>query len=144
MPALKVVLDTNVLISGAAYPRSIPGKIMAAWVSGQIQVTLSNYILDELRRTLPRLRAQHGLSDAEIEIYVDSMSFLADIVVPMPTIEPRLTDPNDQAILGTLLATRDANYLITGDKALLTLSDEYAICTPADFWAKHGVGGLNS
>ena len=28
---MKVVLDTNVLISGLAYPNSIPGRIVAAW-----------------------------------------------------------------------------------------------------------------
>jgi uncharacterized protein len=72
------------------------------------------------------------------------MSFLADIVEPMPIIEPRLTDPNDLAVLGTLLANHDANYLITGDKDLLTLADEYATPTPADFWARHVMGGLNS
>jgi uncharacterized protein len=66
MPAPKVVLDTNVLISGTAYPRRIPGKIMSAWMSGQIQVTLSNDTLDELRRTLPPALPT-WVSDAEFK-----------------------------------------------------------------------------
>ena len=50
MAALRVVLDTNVLLSGIAYPASVPGKIMAAWRHGSVEVLLSAYILDELRR----------------------------------------------------------------------------------------------
>jgi uncharacterized protein len=50
MATLRVVLGTNVLLSGIAYPASIPGKIMAAWRHGSIEVLLSSFILDELRR----------------------------------------------------------------------------------------------
>jgi hypothetical protein len=55
VPALRVLLDTNVLLSGIAYPASVPGKILAAWRHGAIDVLLSDCILEELRRVLPRL-----------------------------------------------------------------------------------------
>ncbi|MGZ9006296.1 MAG: PIN domain-containing protein, partial [Burkholderiales bacterium] len=55
MPTLRVVLDTNVLVSGIAYPVSIPGRIMSAWRRGAIKVVSSHYILEELARVLPRL-----------------------------------------------------------------------------------------
>ena len=42
MATLRVVLDTNVLLSGIAYPTIIPGKIMAAWRHGSVEVILSN------------------------------------------------------------------------------------------------------
>lgn len=41
MPGLRVVLDTNVLASGLAYPVSTPGKIVNAWRQGLIDVVLS-------------------------------------------------------------------------------------------------------
>lgn len=47
MAGLRVVLDTNVLVSGLAYPQGIPGRILAAWWRGGIDVVLSRYILDE-------------------------------------------------------------------------------------------------
>ena len=59
---LRVVVDTNVLLSGIAYPGSIPGKIIAVWRHGSIDVLLSSFILEELRRVLPRLAHRHGLS----------------------------------------------------------------------------------
>ena len=141
MGTLRVVLDTNVLLSGIAYPVSIPGKIMAAWRHGSIDVVLSGFILDELRRVLPRLADRHLLSTAEIEDLVDILSIQADIVDPLSNHEPELRDQNDQPVLGTLLAAQfagGADYLVTGDKDLLALSENFPIVTPAQFWATHG------
>jgi len=47
-----VVLDTNVLVSGLAYPGSVPGRIISLWRQGGLDVVLSRYILDELTRVL--------------------------------------------------------------------------------------------
>lgn len=136
MPGLRVVLDTNVLVSGLAYPGSVPGRIVTAWRQGGLDVVLSRYILDELARVLarlPRLR----LTPLEIRDLIDSLMFQADIVEPAGLPDEGLRDPADQPVLQTLLAAQ-ARYLITGDKDLLTLADRYPIVTPAEFWARHG------
>ena len=141
MANLRVVLDTNVLLSGIAYPASIPGKIMAAWRHGSIDVVLSDFILDELRRVLPRLQTRHGLTKNEINDLVDSLALLAETVEPEAGLEAALRDANDQPVLGTLLAARSASgasYLVTGDKDLLALADRNPIITPARFWEIHG------
>ncbi|MEW5967928.1 MAG: putative toxin-antitoxin system toxin component, PIN family [Pseudomonadota bacterium] len=141
MPTLRVVLDTNVLLSGIAYPASVPGKILGAWRHGALEVVLSGFILDELRRVLPRLSHRHGLSVAEIEDLVDILSIQAEVIEPAPGADPALTDQNDQPVLGTLIAALEqshANAFITGDKALLALTGRYPIITPAGFWTAHG------
>lgn len=137
MPGLRVVLDTNVLVSGLAYPGSVPGRIVTAWRQGGLEVALSRYILDELVRVLPRL-PRIRMTPAEIRDLADSFMFLADIVEPDGTQEPKLRDPADQPVLLTLLAAR-ADYLITGDKDLLALASQYPILTPSEFWTRHGV-----
>ncbi|MFA6920943.1 MAG: putative toxin-antitoxin system toxin component, PIN family [Gallionella sp.] len=140
MATLRVVLDTNVLLSGIAYPASVPGKIMSAWRHGSIEVLLSVYILEELRRVLPRLANRHGLTSAEIEDLVDALSLQAEVIEPLPVADTELRDIDDQPVLGTLLAalnTSGADYLITGDKDLLVLAERYPIVTPAIFWATH-------
>lgn len=134
---MRVVLDTNVLLSGLAYPGSVPGKIVSAWRNGALEVVLSHFILDELQRVLPRLRARHGLNDAEIADLVDCLAFEAELVEPDPSIEPALTDAFDQPVLGTLRSAH-ADALITGDKALLSLGPRYPVMTPAAFWTAHG------
>lgn len=141
MGTLRLVLDTNVLLSGIAYPASIPGKIMAAWRFGSVDVVLSEFILEELRRVLPRLANRHGLSAVEIEDLVDILSIQAELVDPLPNREPELRDENDQPVLGTLLAAQrspGADYLVTGDKDLLAMADRFPIVTPAQFWSTHG------
>lgn len=140
MATLRVVLDTNVLLSGIAYPGSVPGKIMAAWRHGSVEVLLSAYILDELRRVLPRLAHRHGLSLAAIDDLVDILSIQAEVIDPLPGVEPDLRDVDDQPVLGTLLAalkTSRVDYLITGDKDLLAMAERYPIVAPAKFWATH-------
>jgi uncharacterized protein len=134
-------LDTNVLISGIAYPASIPGKIMAAWRHGSVEVILSLFFLDEIRRVLPRLTNRHCLSASEIDDVVDILAILAEVIDPLPSLDPDLRDANDQPVLGTLLAARQssgADYPVTGDRDLLALAERYPAVTPAQFWAAHG------
>mgnify|MGYP001565586207 CR=1 FL=1 len=137
MSGLRVVLDTNVLVSGLAYPGSVPGRIVEAWRQGSLAVVLSRYILDELVRVLPRL-SRVRMTPAEIRDLADSFVFLADVVEPQGVREANLRDPADQPVLLTLLAA-NADYLISGDKDLLALAEQYSIITPAQFWARHGV-----
>ena len=134
--ALRVVLDTNVLVSGLAYPDSIPGRIVGAWRAGAVDVVLSHYILDEFVRVLPRL-PRVVMTPTEIRDLADSFMFLADMAEPAGEVDPDLRDAADQPVLQTLLAAC-ADYLITGDKDLLALAARYPVLTPAQFWSRHG------
>jgi putative PIN family toxin of toxin-antitoxin system len=136
MAGLRVVLDTNVLVSGLAYPGSIPGHIVTLWLHGGLDVVLSRYILDEKARVLPRL-SRIQLSDNEIRDLIDSLMFLADVIEPNAQQDADLRDVADQQVLATLRASQ-AVYLITADRDLLALREKYPIVTPAIFWARHG------
>lgn len=136
MARLRLVLDTNVLISGIAYPVSIPGRIVTLWRDGALDVVLSRYILDEMVRVLPRL-SRLNLTAEEIRDLADSFVFLADLIEPDSSVDSELRDAADQQILATLRAS-SADYLITGDKDLLALANRYPIITPAEFWSRHG------
>lgn len=136
MPRLRVVLDTNVLVSGLAYPVSVPGRIVTAWRQGGLEVVLSRFILDEMVRVLPRLpRIQ--MTPAEIRDLADSFLFLAEVIEPRGAPDADLRDPADQPVLLTLTGAK-ADYLITGDKDLLALAKRHPIVTPVQFWARHG------
>jgi putative PIN family toxin of toxin-antitoxin system len=136
MAGVRVVLDTNVLVSGLAYPASIPGRILSAWRQGGVDLVLSRHILDEMVRVLPRLR-RISLSPSEIRDLADSFLFMAEIVEPIAELDEALRDKTDQLVLGTLRAA-SADYLVTGDKDLLALAERYPILTPAVFWERHG------
>ena len=137
MPGLRVVLDTNVLVSGFAYPGSVPGRIVATWLQGGLKVVLSHYILDEMVRVLPRLK-RIQMTPAEIRDLADGVMFLAELVEPENTTQTDLRDPADQPVLATLISAK-ADYLITGDKDLLALANRFPVLTPAAFWLRHGI-----
>jgi putative PIN family toxin of toxin-antitoxin system len=136
MAGVRVVLDTNVLVSWLAYPGSLPGRILCAWRRGGVDVVLSRYILDEMVRVLPRL-PRIALTPAEIRDLADSFMFLAEMVEPSTELDETLRDESDQLILGTLRAAK-SNYLVTGDKDLLALGERFPIVAPAAFWERHG------
>lgn len=138
MPTLRVVLDTNVLVSGIAYPASTPGRILAAWRRGAVTVALSDHIIGELSRSLPRMNHRLNWAPQKFEEEVKLLALQAQIVEPAYLPDTAVRDPGDLPVLGTLRASK-ADYLITGDKDLLTLADQYpSIISPADFWRKHG------
>lgn len=137
MPTLRVVLDTNVLVSGLAYPASVPGRIVGTWRQGGLEVVLSRYILDELSRVLPRLNRRLNWQPNDFADLLDILAIQAEIVEPQSLEGDAARDAKDIPVLGTLLAAK-ADYLITGDDDLLALAKRYSIVTPAEFWRKHG------
>ena len=82
MSTLRVILDTNVLVSGIAYPASVPGKILSFWKQGSLDILTSDYILEELRRVLARLTHRHHLTKNEIDDLVDSLALQMEILTP--------------------------------------------------------------
>jgi putative PIN family toxin of toxin-antitoxin system len=132
-----VVLDTNVLVSGTGYPASVPGRIMGAWRRGAIRLVLSQYILEELARVLPRMNHRLKWAPADFADYIDILSLQVELVDPQPLDSAAVRDPGDVPVLGTLVAS-NADYLITGDDDLLALAERYSIVTPGAFWKKHG------
>ena len=138
---MRVVLDTSVIVAGMAYPSGPPGRIVAAWHSGALDVVLSPWILTECERVLPRLRPFMALSADDIRDLVERLAFSADIVTPdllslSSAAEAGVRDVLDEPVLAALLAS-GAEVLVTGDKDLLALADRYPILTPADFCARH-------
>jgi hypothetical protein len=77
---------------------------VAAWRQGSLEVVLSRYILDELRRVLPKLAHRHGLAPNDIDDLIDALAIQAELVEPEAMDEPELPDVNDQPVLGTLIA----------------------------------------
>jgi len=135
---LRVVLDVNVLLSGLMSPDSIPGKIVQTWRGHAFTLVVSEPLLDELARVLayPKIRKRLGWDDARIMRYISLLRFETEIV-SIAGIDARVpTDPDDDHVLATLLASR-ADVLISGDKDLLALAERYPILSPQEFVRRH-------
>jgi len=138
---VQVVLDTNVLVSGLAFPSGPPGRIVSAWRAGAFSLVASEFMLDELARILPALSHRTGFSAADVRDFLDLMRAMSTIVELSADHLAQaqgsgLRDPDDAPILATFLAA-GADCLVTGDKDLLVLAGPWAIVSPADFCARY-------
>ena len=138
---MRVVLDTNVLVSGLAFPGGPPGRLVAAWRAGAFDLVVSDFLLDELARVLPALSARTGFSPTDVRDFIDILHALSVVTeLSEGAIElartSGLRDPDDVPVLATLIAS-GADCLVTGDKDLLALSPRYPILSPADFCGLH-------
>jgi len=131
---VKVVLDTNVLLSGLMFPDGAPGRVVAAWRQARFDHVMSVPQLAEIGRALayPKIQRVLGWDDRRIEQFIRQIYVRAQIVELAGTSVEVPADPDDAPILATLVAAK-ADVLITGDGDLLALRDRYAIQTPAEF-----------
>jgi putative PIN family toxin of toxin-antitoxin system len=135
---MRVVIDTNVFVSGLMLPASVPGRILAAAIIGGFELVLCEAIVEEISAALryPKVRKRIALSDDELDRYVQALRFMADMVDHASVVVQVPDDRNDDVILATLIVAK-AGWLITGDAALLALAGQYPIIAPAEFAARH-------
>ena len=131
---MKVVLDTNVLLSGLMLPDSVPGRIVAAWRNKGFELILSEPMLAEIARVLayPKIRSRIGWSDVEIDHFVRLLRFRAN-VVDISGIEAEVPQDADDACVLAALIAGGADCLVTGDQDLLSLRTEYPVESLAEF-----------
>ena len=138
---MKVVLDTNVLISGIGRSGGPPGRIFDAWLAGKFDLVTSEPLIDELMvaLTYPKVRKLlrgAGVLDQDLRDYVEILRFKAIVVRPVAIQLPMVpADPRDVPVLEALLAS-GAEFLVTGDKKHLLSLGMPQIVTAADFAAR--------
>lgn len=128
---MKVVLDTNVFVSGVFFSGP-PYRILNAWRDGALQLIVSPAVMEEYRRIGERLAAKFA------GISLDSMLGLvathATVVPDRALTRPVCDDPDDDKFLACALAGR-CRIVVSGDKALLRVSGyrQIKVLTPRLF-----------
>ena len=115
---MKVVLDTNVLISGI-YFGGIPGKILEAWGARRFQLLVSTEILQEYLNVAERLADRYA--GVEYESILGLIIQNAELVQPSKLPEPVSTDPDDDKFLACALAG-ESTTIVSGDSDLINVS----------------------
>ena len=134
---MKVVLDTNVLVSALLKRDSIPGRLLQAVWDGNLDLVLSVPLLAELREVLnyPKIRKRLVASAIDSELFVELLPFFT-VQVDLTGVEvPRPRDAGDEMVLATLVASQ-AEWLVSGDEDLLVMADQFPILSPAAFVAR--------
>jgi putative PIN family toxin of toxin-antitoxin system len=114
---LKVVLDTNVLVSAIVYGGN-PRKVLQAAISGAVEISVSEAIIKELQDVLQR--PKFSLSVQFVHNTIAEMTSIAEWVVPTKHHHLVNDDPSDNLVLDCAVAA-EADYLVTGDDHLLQL-----------------------
>lgn len=110
---MKIVLDTNVLVSGLLTPFGPSGEIVRMVFSGELTVCLDARILAEYKDVLHRPKFKFNKN--HITVLLDFIKQYGQFTLSSP-LKNRLPDPDDEpflavAIAGTVLS------LITGNSA---------------------------
>jgi len=98
---MRVVLDTNVLVSGIFFTGP-PATILAAWASRRFELVASIEVLAEYRRVGARLGSRYPLVDAEP--LLDLVTRESRIVDPIPVPTSACDDPDDIMFLACAIA----------------------------------------
>jgi putative PIN family toxin of toxin-antitoxin system len=117
---LRVILDTNVLLSALIRVDSKPYKLVRAWLDGRFELVSSDAQLEELKRTSRYEQVRRYFAPAEIGWLINRIRERAVLVGRLPKVEVA-DDPGDDYLLAMAAASK-AEYLVTGDKSdLLSL-----------------------
>jgi len=135
---MKVVLDTNVFVSGVFFG-GIPGQILQAWRDNLIRIVLSEDIVKEYVDVLDRLVDRYPPVSSEpiLELLLSG----TEIAAIKPLDKPVSADPDDDKFIACALST-GTEVIITGDKHLLEHNGyrDLIIVTPSEFIRKYQGG----
>lgn len=110
---MRVVLDTNVLLSALISSHGLPGRIYRSWRKAHFKLVTSTVQLDELRRTSRYEKFKGILQSHHVGTMMNNMH-RAVILTHLPTANIEVKDPND-AFLLAMAQLGEADYLVTGD-----------------------------
>lgn len=123
---MRIVLDTNVLISALITQGTPPDRLYQAWLRNEIELVTSTAQIDELADVLSRPRLRKYVDPADAAGLVSDIRLRAIVIRDMPV--PRLSpDPKDDAILASAVAG-GAELVVSGDKpGMLALGEVQGI-----------------
>lgn len=133
---MRVVLDTNIFVSGIFFRPSNPGKILDLWLGHKFDLIISGPLYKEILETSQKiaerlearptlfLKLEETLKEYAYYIFVEPQTHLC-------------RDVKDNLVLDTAVQA-GANFIVTGDKDLLILKSyqNIPILTPAEFLRK--------
>ncbi len=112
---MRVILDTNILLSAIMKRETPPARLLHAWRQGRFELISCETQLSEIRDVSRRPQLRGRLRASHVGALVNEIRHLASIEDPEPDVEGSI-DSNDNFLLGLALASQ-AQYLVAGDKA---------------------------
>lgn len=131
---MRVVADTNVLVSALIFPGGAPEAVYRLALEGQVELVSSPALLAELGRVLAD---KFGWEGERAQRAVEQLVRVADVVAPREAVTDIDADPADNRVLEAAAEGR-ADAIVSGDRHLLALKSWHGIPieAPAAFLAR--------
>ncbi|MBI5598400.1 MAG: putative toxin-antitoxin system toxin component, PIN family [Deltaproteobacteria bacterium] len=120
---MKVVVDTNVIISGIFFSGP-PYEILNAWRDKRLQIVFSPAIVDEYQRVEKELGKQ--FSEIDIEPFMELLMIEGHLINAPLLLNLVCKDPDDEKFIACAIASQ-TKIIISGDKHLLNVSGHKGI-----------------
>ena len=133
----RVTLDSNVCLAGFVFSGK-PKRVLEMAIDGEIEVAVSDPIIQEVRR---HLLGKFGWSEPRATEAIESITEFAKHVTPTEAIDTVPTDPDDNRVLECAVGA-GSQTIVTGDDDLLRLVAfrGIEIVRVADFLARFSAG----
>ena len=111
---MRMVLDTNVLVSALITPGGLPDQLLQHWETGELTLVTSDEQLKEIQRVLGYEKLARFIRVDQAARLMANMRQATDIAIALPTVSAS-DDPFDNLIIATAIAG-NASHLVTGDR----------------------------
>ena len=128
---MKIILDTNVLISGIFF-KGPPHRILRAWRDNRLDLVASEEIFQEYIDVCERLKEKYP--GIEFEGIIDLIAVNTHFYQPKKVDQQITLDPDDDKFITCAIAS-GVKIIISGDKHLLDVNGYHGIeiIAPSDF-----------
>lgn len=128
---MRVVLDTNVLVSGLLSPYGAPGALVQLLAIGDLQLCYNGRVLAEYREVF--LRPVFPFTQTQVEALLDQVK-AGGLMVAARSLPGPLPDPDDEVFLAVALAGA-VQHLVTGNARHYPVKSrqEVQVVSPAEF-----------
>jgi len=128
---MKVILDTNVIVSGIFW-KGASEKVLYAWADDKFKLVISSEIIKEIIKTLMNFKIK--LPFNEILLWLSVLLWKAELVEPEERVDVVKDDPDDNKFIEAAIEG-NADYIVSQDKHLLNIKEYKGIkiILPEDF-----------
>ena len=120
---MRVVLDTNIIISAFIFPGGPPEAVYRLVLEGRVELVTSRPLLVELVRVLTE---KFGWDSSRADDVVAQVARLGQVVRPTETVSEITADPSDDRVLEAA-AEGGAEVIVSGDRHLLRIGTWRAV-----------------
>jgi putative PIN family toxin of toxin-antitoxin system len=131
---LKILVDTNILISALLYPNSKPSRTLYH-VADNHALVLSDYNIAEFRRIAKK---KFSKTQSDIDLFLTELTY--ELILAPEAPQKLIVDPKDAPILNAAIIA-NVDIIISGDKHFRSLNTEQPkVMTAAEYMEYLGAG----